>query len=186
VTLGSERFAACQSSPLGGLSGPTNRLVPVLDNPLMRIADVSDTERAVLDAFGAGSPVDVRGRQDRVVRGEVIRFLLLGGVAVEAGDLPALWLTGAHITGVLVLEHADIVVPISLHECRFDERMSVFGSHLRRLSLDGSVMPGLMASMATFDASLGLTGCRSTGEISLVGAGIGGALFLNGAQLTGP
>jgi hypothetical protein len=158
----------------------------VLDNPLMRIADVSDTERAVVDAFGAGTLVDVRGRQDRMVRGEVIRFLLLGGVAVEAGDLPALRLTGAHITGALELEHAEIMAPISLHECRFDERMSVFGSHLRRLSLDRSVMPGLLASMTTFDASLGLTGCRSTREISLMGARIGGALFLNGAELTGP
>ncbi|WP_143194161.1 hypothetical protein [Micromonospora sp. CB01531] len=140
----------------------------------------------MVDAFGTGTPVDVRGRRDRVVRSEVIRFLLLGGAAVEAGDLPALQLTGAHITGALELEHADIMVPVSLHECRFDERMNVFGSHLRRLSLHRSAMPGLMASMVILDASLGLTGCQSTGEISLVGAQIGGALILDGAELTGP
>jgi hypothetical protein len=158
----------------------------VHDNLLMRIADVSQTERAVVEAFGTGTAVDVRDRPDRVVRGELIRFLLLGGIAVESGDLPALSLTGAHITGALELEHAEVIVPVRLHECRFDERMSVFGSQLRRLSLDRSVMPGLMAAMATFDASLGLTGCRSTGVISLVGARIGGALFLNGAALAGP
>lgn len=118
----------------------------------MRIADISDVERAVVDAFGTGTAVDLQGRPDRVVRAEVIRFLLLGGAAVEAGNLAELRLTGAHIAGALTVEHADVTVPISLHECRFDERMSVFGSHLRRLSLHGSAMPGLMASMVTIDA----------------------------------
>lgn len=48
------------------------------------MADVSDTERVVVNAFGTGTPVDVRGRRDSVVRGGVIRFLLLGGAAGRA------------------------------------------------------------------------------------------------------
>lgn len=151
----------------------------------MRISDVSDTERAVVDAFGTGAFVDVGGWRDRVVRSEVIRFLLLGGATVEAGNLPALRLTGAHITGDLEAEHADITVPISLHECRFDEPMSFFGSHVRRLSLQGSTMPGLMAFNVTFDASLRLVGCRSTGKIVVGNTQISGALILDGAQLPG-
>jgi len=149
----------------------------------MRIADVSDTERAVIDAFGAGTLVDIRGRRDVVVRCEVIRFLLLGGAPVEAGELPALRLTGAHITGELAVEHADIDVPISLHDCRFDEPMSFFGSHLRRLSLQDSTMPGLIASNVTFDASLRLAGCRSTGAVAVAVSQISGSLILDGAQL---
>jgi hypothetical protein len=62
-----------------------------------------------------------------MVRSEVIRFLLLGGAPVEAGDLPALWLAGAHVTGELEVEHADITVPVNLHDCRFDEPVSFFG-----------------------------------------------------------
>jgi hypothetical protein len=156
----------------------------VFDNPVMRLADCSDTEQVVVEAFGSGTQVDLRGRQDRVVRSEVIRFLLLGGSAVEAGNLAALWLTGAHITGALEVEHADITVPVSLHDCQFDERISLFGSRLRRLSLQGSVMPGLMAAGATFDATLRLAGCHSTDKISLTVARISGALLLDGARLT--
>jgi hypothetical protein len=62
-------------------------------------------------------------------------------------------LTGAHITGELEVEHADITAPISLHDCRFDEPISFFGSRLRRLSLEGSTLPGLIASNVIFDAS---------------------------------
>lgn len=156
----------------------------MLHNPLMRIADVSDTERAVCDAFGTGTLVDVRGRQDPVVRSEVVRFLLLGGAPAEAGNLPALRLVGAHVTGELAVEHADITVPISLHGCQFDEPVSFFGSRLRRLSLEGSTMTGLIASNVTFDASLRLTGCRSSGEVSLGTTQINGSLLLDGAQLT--
>jgi hypothetical protein len=157
----------------------------VLDNPLMRIADVSDTERAVLDAFGTGALVDVRGRPDPVVRAEVIRFLLLGGAAIEAGTLPAIQLTGAHITGALEVEHADITAPISLFECRFDEPISFFGSRLRRLNLHGSTMPELMAANITVNASLGLARCRSSGVVIVGNTRINGSLILDGAQLSG-
>src|SRR5688572_3813833 len=108
----------------------------------MRITDLSDTERAVLDAFVSGTPIDIRDRPDRVVRGEAIRLLLLGGAPVESGSLPTLWLTGAHITGALEVEYADIAVPIELHECRFDQPVSFFGSRLRRLGLEGSTLLG--------------------------------------------
>ncbi len=138
----------------------------------------------MVDAFGTGTLVDVRGRQDRVVRSEVIRFLLLGGAAVEAGNLPALRLTGAHITADLEVEHADITAPISLHDCRFDEPISLFGSRLRRLSLEGSTVAGLMAANVTFDASLRLAGCRSSGAIIVGNTQISGSLILDGAQLT--
>jgi hypothetical protein len=151
----------------------------------MRTADLSATERAVFDAFGSGTLVDVRGRQDPVVRSEVLRYLLLGGgPPVAAGTLPALRLTGAHVTGVLEVEHADVGVPISLHGCRFDAPISFFGSRLRRLSLEGSVLPGLVAANVTFDASLRLTGCRSSGEIGLGVTQINGSLILDGARVT--
>lgn len=155
------------------------------DNLLMRMAELSDTERAVAEAFGAGDHVDVRDRRDRVVRSEVIRFLLAGGATAEPGSLPALRLTGAHVTGALEVEHADIGVPVNLHKCRFDEPISFFGSRLRRLSLEGSAMPGLIASNVIFDASLRLTGCRCDGEVGLVVTQISGSLLVDGARLAG-
>jgi hypothetical protein len=149
----------------------------------MRLADVSETERAVLDAFRTGKRVDVTGGPDVVVRAEVLRFLLAGGVAAEPGDLPALRLTGAHVTGAVEVEFADIAAPVSLRDCRFDEPISFFGSRLKRLSLQGSTMPGLVAATATVDATLRLTNCRSSGQIGLGNTQINGAVLLNGARI---
>jgi hypothetical protein len=149
----------------------------------MRLADVSDTERAVLDAFGTGKRVDLNGASGTVVRAEVLRFLLLGGVAAEPGDLPALRLVGARVTGLLEVEFADIAAPVSLRDCRFDAPISFFGSRLKRLSLQGSTMPILIASTATVDATLRLTECRCTGQLGLVNAQVNGAVLLNGARV---
>src|SRR5688572_29654917 len=110
----------------------------------MRMAELTDTERAVVDAFNAGIPLDLREREDPAVRAAVIRFLLLGGGAAEAGKPPLLWLRGALVTGALEVEYADVTAPIELHDCRFDGKLSFFGSRLRRLGLQGSTMPELM------------------------------------------
>jgi hypothetical protein len=74
---------------------------------------------------------------------------------------------------------------VTLQDCRFDERVSFFGSRLRRLSLQGSTLAGLSVSGATLDTTLQLSGCTSVGEIGMVATRIGGALIMNGAQLSG-
>lgn len=151
----------------------------------MQLADLSPTERLVWEAFGSGTRVDVTPEADQVVRADVLRFLLLGGLPTEPGDLPALRLTGAHITGALEVRYADLCGPVSLRECRLDNPMNLYGARLRQLSLTGCSLPGFIATNATIEANVRLSGLRSTDEINLTGAHIGGALILNGAQLSG-
>jgi len=153
----------------------------------MELTDLSETELEVWHAFTSGTRVDVRKRKDVVVRSSVVRFLLLGGVERRPGCLPALRLDGAHLTGQLEVAYADIAVPISFHECHFDERMDLYGAHFRQLSFRGCAIPGgFTASNAVIEVNLRLTGVTSRGEINLVGTEIGGALILDGADLAAP
>jgi hypothetical protein len=148
----------------------------------MRTSRRTRTERDVVAAFRAGLPLDLRGRRDPAVRGDVIRLLLLGGVTAEPGTLPLLHLTGARVTGPLEVEYADVTAPVELEHCQFDAPVSFFGSHLRRLGLEGSTLPGLMIANATFDASVRLVGCRA-GPVRAGLAQINGSLLMDGARV---
>lgn len=142
-------------------------------------------ERLVRDAFPAGRRVDLSDADDPVVRGAVVRHLLLGGVPAEAGELPALRLTGARITGILDLDHAEVTAPISLLDCRLDEPMALNGARLRWLRLDGCALPGISAANAEIVGGLSLDRAVVTGRIDLTGARIEGLLSLDGARLSG-
>jgi hypothetical protein len=58
-------------------------------------------------------------------------------VTAGPGELAALCLTGAHVTGALELDFADVGAPIELERCAFDGPVSLFGARLRRVSLAG-------------------------------------------------
>jgi hypothetical protein len=148
--------------------------------------DLTDTERAVAAACATGSEIDVSGRPDPAVRGEVLRFMLLGGVTAEPGDRAELRLTGARVDGALEVEFADLGVPLTLKRCTFDGPVSFFGSHLRRLTLDGCEFPELFLSNATVDGTVAMRHCTSTGLVSFGGATIGGSLLMRGSHLAGP
>lgn len=136
----------------------------------------------MVGAFREGARLDLRGRRDAGVRGELLRFLLLGGVPAEAGRLQVLWLVGARVAGPLEVEYADVATPVELEQCVFDRPLSFFGSHLRRLGLEGSRMPSLTISNARFDASVRLVGCRA-GEVGAGLAEINGSLLMDGARV---
>ncbi|GIJ47691.1 oxidoreductase [Virgisporangium aliadipatigenens] len=136
-------------------------------------------------AFAAGAPLDLSGHADREVRAEVLRGLLIGGPGAGAEPLPALRLTGAIVRGQLSLVHADVAAVVSLEECSFEAPPDLHGAHLRRLNLARSTFPGMVAWSLTVDGNVRLSECRSTAEIRLVGADIGGTLNLDGAELDG-
>lgn len=156
------------------------------DNDTMRLTDLTETERAVAARCATGTEVDVSGWPDPAVRGEALRFMLLGGVTAEPGDRAELRLTGAQVSGAFEVEFAVLDVPVTLKRCTIDGPVSFFGSHLRRLTLDGCEFPELFLSNATIEGTVALTGCTSTGLVSLGGATIGGSLLLRGAHLAGP
>ncbi|MDH2427968.1 hypothetical protein [Sphaerisporangium sp. TRM90804] len=149
----------------------------------MSFEGLSAAEIAVQEAFPHGGEVDLSGQDDAVIRASVIRALLLDERDDPAGELPALRVRGARVTGVLDLQHADIRHPIRLRDCRFDAAPDLYNTRLRQLDLSGSSFPGLLISAATIESTLRLRGCRSTGVIRLAGTRISGALILDGARV---
>ncbi|MGW0731425.1 membrane-associated oxidoreductase [Streptomyces sp. NPDC002851] len=169
----------------------------------MDINDLTQTELRVWQAFPKGVCVDFRtadgeGAADasdaaqgadwgpeRTVRAEVLRALLLNG-PLEDGEIPALKLAGARITGLLDLAYGTIDHAIRLSDCFFENAPLLYASRLRQLNLSGSALPGLAAATVQVESMVQLTGCRFRGAVRLGGARIDGALFLDGCAITPP
>ncbi|WP_419994026.1 hypothetical protein [Streptomyces boninensis] len=171
--------------------------------------ELTGPERRLWEAFGTASDVDLRSGdpaaddptaddpttdgpaaagagwgRERTIRAEVISALLLGAREPEPGRAAGISIIGARITGQLDLDNTEFEHNLRLKGCWFDERVSMYGARTRQLSFSGSRLAGLLASHAQVDSNLRLTGCRSLGEVRLVGARISGALILNQAHLT--
>ncbi|MCI3223411.1 membrane-associated oxidoreductase [Streptomyces sp. NP-1717] len=161
----------------------------------MEINWLTPAERRVWRAFPTGEVVDFRTEGDRDpalgagwgperrVRAEVVRAVLLDGPRRD-GEIPALRLAGARITGELNLRYATADCAILLGDCFFDEVPNLYGTQFRQLNLGGSALPGLTASAVRVDGVLRLTGCRVRGPVRLAAARVSGALFLDGAEIT--
>ncbi|WP_020135568.1 hypothetical protein [Streptomyces sp. 351MFTsu5.1] len=160
----------------------------------MEINNLTPAERRVWRAFPRGEAVDFRAADDedvaggadwgpeRTVRASVLRFLMLNGPQ-EDGEIPALKLAGARITGVLALQYGTVGHAVRLSHCHFDDVPLLYGCRLRQLNLSNSVLPGLTAATLHVEAVLRLTDCRVTGPVRLGGAQIAGALFMDRAEI---
>ncbi|MER6673188.1 membrane-associated oxidoreductase [Streptomyces sp. NPDC000983] len=163
----------------------------------MEINDLTPAELRVWRAFSRGAPVDFRTGADentadgggwgpeRTLRASVLRALLVSAPQ-EEGEIAALRVAGARITGLLDLTHAVLDHPLRLSHCHFEQRPELYGIQVRRLSLPGSVLPGLGLNGARVDGTLRLSDCRIDGTLRLAAAQISGALFLDGAELNAP
>lgn len=190
------------------------------------IGRLSPTERRICAAFPSGAEVDLRAGDaqvddpanadawpaDRVVRAEVLAALLLGAGEQIPGQIAALRLRGARITGALLLSHGRIAASWLLEECRIDGHIDIEGTetssvylrrtHMRTLSayharihgvlaLSEAVIAGtpqlaLYADAVTVDGDFRGAGMRVTGPVSLVGADIRGQVGLIGARIENP
>ncbi|MCH0563496.1 MULTISPECIES: membrane-associated oxidoreductase [unclassified Streptomyces] len=163
----------------------------------MEIGDLTPAERRVRDAFATGVHLDFRPSPDdraadgagwgaeRTVRAHVLRALLLDGPRQD-GEIPALNVAGARITGRLDLQYAAIDHPVRLRHCHFAEAPRCYAARLRELNLSESVLPGLVAHAVHVDGVLRLTRTRCTGTVRLGGARISGSLYLEGAEVSAP
>ncbi|WP_328885912.1 membrane-associated oxidoreductase [Streptomyces sp. NBC_00316] len=162
----------------------------------MEITALTPAERRVRDAFPRGVPVDFRtgveaeddpetGQgwgPERTVRADVLRALLIGG-AREDGQVPALRILGARITGALDVRYVISECAVLLAGCHFEETPNLYGSQLRQLNLSNSVLPGLTAATVRIDGVLRLTDCRISGPVRLGGSKITQALFFDRARI---
>jgi hypothetical protein len=161
----------------------------------VEINDLTPAEQQVWRAFATGAAVDfsegvdedaAEGTQwgpERTVRATVLRALLLNGPQ-EPGEIAAVKLAGARITGLLDVRYGTSDFAIRLSHCHFDEVPMLYGARFRQLNLSNSVFPGLAAATVRVDGVLRLTDCRFRGPVRLGGAHIAGALFMDRAEFS--
>jgi uncharacterized protein YjbI with pentapeptide repeats len=151
----------------------------------VEITDLTPVERRVWEAFPTGTAVDLRDEPERTVRAAVLRALMLNGPQQE-GEIPALKLAGARITGILDVQYGTVGAYVRLGQCHFDQVPHLRGSQFRQLNLSGSELPGLDAGNLRVEGALRLTDCRFRGIVTLVGSQISGALFMDRAEFQAP
>ena len=87
----------------------------------------------------------------------------------------------------LDLEAAELLCPVFLKRCWFDEPVNLAEARVPALRLPGCHLPGLRAEQLATRGNLELNeGFTATGEVRLHGAHVGGRLDLTGATLSNP
>lgn len=152
-------------------------------------------EKTLLAGLSSGEFVEigttvpnVDAGEERQVRGEFLRYLLLGGceglnkrgIHVREKGVQ-IW--GVLITGVLDLEGCRIPRDITLAYCRFQTKPVLRSAQIDNLFLNGSALPGLSADRLEAKGSVSLRDVVATGQVRLPGAKLGGDLSCSGAQL---
>jgi hypothetical protein len=152
------------------------------------VGSLSEPERALWKAFPHGDLVNLGSARGsaHVVRAAVVSALLLGAVPGESGEIAAVRLEGARVTGTLSLGHSVIEVPVRLLRCEFDSVIDMPGARMRDFVLDGSRLAGLSAPQAEIAGNLNLVGCVCRDRVVLSGAHVTGAFRMQRSLLDNP
>lgn len=160
---------------------------------------INDAERRLWDAFPRGGMVDLGQGDpaepgfnpdgwapDRVVRGELIARLMLGGRLAEPGYAAKLILEGARITGRLDLSGAPVTHELLLRRCWFDERIDLTDTVTRSLELYSCRLIGIDARGWQARGQVSLRRSRIEGPVDLLGARLSGEVSFRAATLSHP
>ena len=156
----------------------------MLDHGSVDLDELVGAERQLWEAFPHRGLVDLSEAQDRKIRSDVLRALLLGAQPPAAGHLAALVLVGAEVTGVLDLSYSTVSFPARMARCVFEHPIELVGTSISVLNLSGSSVPGLHAPYATVAGNLELDAMDLGGRVDLRGARIKGILNLNDTTIT--
>ncbi|UJW76476.1 hypothetical protein [Rhizobium sp. SL42] len=126
-----------------------------------------------------------RPSKARTIRADLLRYLIIGGCEQCRVHEKGVQLEGAWIVGELDLSFASAKGAVLLLRCAFAESIVADQANFDRLVLNGSSLPGLNAGGAKIKGQVFLDNLKSTGEVSLSGAEIGGQLSAEEAELNG-
>ncbi|MFI6446979.1 oxidoreductase [Kitasatospora sp. NPDC050543] len=157
--------------------------------------DWSPAEQGLWEAFRHGRVYDLAtgdAEQDdpftgtvwgpeRTIRAEALALLLLDGPSAVPGRVAALKLTGALISGPLVLAGGTISHYLELHDCRFENKLLMSEAQAGTLRFVTCLIPRIEASRLATDGDLHLARCHIPDGIRLTDARIGTDLLLNQA-----
>lgn len=145
--------------------------------------DLHPAERKLLTCAARGKLCDLgEGRpsassQERLIRAEVLRFIILGGDENHPLHENGVTISGAYVQGALNLSGTTINGPLTMTRCTFSEDVVLKHCNLRTLSLIGCQLPTLAANgLVTAGNMLLQDGFCATGHVELVGSRIGGYL----------
>jgi len=134
-------------------------------------------------SFGDGVPEEATPQNS--IRGELIRYLMMGGCKKHPPNAQGVAIIGAVITGQLDLDGCCSPLDLSLLDCRFASAPWLTDAEIGGLLLSGSHMPGLKAQRLQVKRSVRLhDGFHATGLLDLGGARIGGQLGCNKGKFT--
>ena len=147
------------------------------------------TENELRAAFEAGDELDLTGRAERAVRGDVISGLLREAGCDDPGYAPPLRLRGAEITGRLDLDGTNVASRVLLHNCELPGGASLVDATTRAITLDGCAISGLNLRSAVVRGRLSLREARleeSEGfALNCDTATVEESLRLDGTQVSG-
>ncbi|MFE0135820.1 oxidoreductase [Streptomyces sp. NPDC059037] len=161
--------------------------------------ELTSAERQLWDAYPTGGSVDFRtgGPEDdpehgagwgdaRTVRASVVGALLLGGNPGQPGDVPALRLAGARISGTLDLSEAEIGHGMWFDGCWFEQGVRLYGAATRTIGIKGSRLPGLDLTMARVEGRVAFRRTVLSGRLGLLNARLAGELVLSDSVISRP
>jgi hypothetical protein len=160
-------------------------------------ADLSEAERLLWEAFPHGAWADLRGPrsglsdlenagswgQDRVIRAEAIRALLLGAAEAQPGSVPGVRLRGARIVGPLDLAGATVPWSLTCEWCHFEEEIVLAESSMRTLRIVNSRFPAFKGARMRVDGALSFQECAVVAAVRLEQARVVGEVCLQGATI---
>lgn len=163
---------------------------------LPRLADfvpLSPAEERILaelkhgdfDRLGDGL-IPTEPAPERLIRAEVLRFILLGGDEENRPHEKGIRVSGGWIRGALDLEGCRIPRDVRLKDCVLEGVPNLRSAIIDNLFLDGSVVPGLQADRIEARGGIHLRSSVVRGEISLSSARLSGSLECDGALIENP
>jgi hypothetical protein len=177
-----------------------DRLVRMRWNGMTEKLKLHGAENQLWHCAMSGEPFDLRtgvledddilqGRtwpEERCIRAEVLTALLYHMGQAGSINTSTLQLSGARITGRILLAGADIVVTMLLEQCYLDEVPDLSEARTRSIRILKSKIPGLYAHHVNVDGRLDLSGSVVDGRLRLVNARVNDEFGLNGSKLLNP
>jgi hypothetical protein len=146
---------------------------------------LAELKHGDFDRLGDGL-VPAEASPERVIRAEVLRFILIGGDDENRPHEKGIRVSGGWIQGALDLEGCRIPRDIRLKDCVLDTVPNLRSAIIDNLFLDGSIVPGLQADRIEARGGIHLRSAVVNGEISLSSGRLGGSLECDGTRIENP
>ncbi|MBI1494553.1 hypothetical protein [Halocynthiibacter styelae] len=158
-------------------------------NEILNGTPLTPAEESLLDACkttGAvfiGGEVPDKATPENSIRGELIRYLMMGGCETHQPNARGVFVFGAYITGYLILDGCRSPLDLGVVRSRFEQGADFDDSEVGAVVLSTSYLPGLTGERMTVKRSFFMRhGFCSAGSVVLSGAHIGGQLDCAGAR----